>query len=100
MIAYASAATASSKQQALTQLTDASVTQISGWLADSTSLAVESSRQVLQSEVEALTTVVVDQRARAWSRLAADDRSAEAAAEVVADLIAAATIAKLPARFA
>jgi hypothetical protein len=100
MIAYASAAAASSKQRALTQLTDASVTQISGWLADSTNLAVDSSRQVLQSEVEALTTVVDDQRARAWSRLAADDRSAEAAAEVVADLIASATIAKLPARFA
>lgn len=100
MIAYASAAAASSKQRALTQLTDASVTQISGWLADSTNLAVDSSRQVLQSEVEAVTTVVDDQRARAWSRLAADDRSAEAAAEVVADLIASATIAKLPARFA
>jgi hypothetical protein len=100
MIAYASAVTASSKQQALTQLTDASITQMSGWLADATNLAVDTSRPVLQSEIEAMTTVVDDQRTRAWSRLAADDRSAEAATEVVADLIAAATIARLPARFA
>lgn len=100
VIAYASAASESSQQQALTQLTDASVTQISGWLADSTNLAVDTSRTVLQSELEAMTTVVDDQRTRAWSTLAADDRSAEAATEVVADLIAAATIAKLPARYA
>jgi hypothetical protein len=99
MIAYASAATAASKQQALAQLTDASVTQLAGWLADTTNVAADASRSVLESEVEAVTTVIDDQRARSWSRLAADDRSAEASSEVVADLITAATIAKVPARF-
>ena len=99
VIAYAAAATEASKQRALTQLTDASVTRLSGWLADSTNLAADASRPVLESEVEAVTTVIEDQRARSWSRLAADDRSAEASTEVVADLIAAAAIAKLPARF-
>jgi hypothetical protein len=99
VVAYASAASNASKQRALGQLTDASVTQLSGWLADATNLAADASRPLLASQVEALTIVIDDQRARSWSRLASDDRSAEASTEVVADLIAAATIAKLPGRF-
>ncbi|HVC75486.1 MAG TPA: hypothetical protein VND96_03110 [Candidatus Micrarchaeaceae archaeon] len=99
VIACASAATPASKQRALTQLTDASVTQLSGWLADSTNLAADASRPVLESQVEAITTVIEDQRAKSWSRLAGDDRSAEASTEVVADLIAGAIIAKLPGKF-
>ena len=99
MIGYASATTAASRQRALSQLTDASVAQLSGWLADSTNLAADVSSPVLESQVEAAVAVVDDQRSKSWSRLAADDRSAEAATEVVADLIAAAAIAKLQARF-
>jgi hypothetical protein len=98
-LAYASAATPASKPPARAQLTDASVAQLSGWLAKTTGLAADASSPVLQSEVEALTTVIDDQRARSWSRLAADDRAAEASTEVVADLIAAAVIARVPTRF-
>jgi hypothetical protein len=97
--AYASAATDKSRQQALAQLTDASVTELSGWLTQATNLAADASGPVLESQVEAITTVIDDQRARSWSRLAADDQSAEASTEVVADLIATATIAKLLGRF-
>ena len=98
-IGYASASTAPSKERSLTELTDASVAQLSGWLTDSTGLAADVSRPALEAQVEALITVIDDQHAKAWSRLAADDRSAETSTEVVADLVAAAAIAKLPGRF-
>ncbi len=99
MIAYASAPTEASKQSALGQMNDAFVTQLSAWLADTIDPGTDASSLVLQSELQAVVTVIDDQRAKSWSRLAADDRSAAASTEVVADLIAAAAIAKLPARF-
>jgi hypothetical protein len=99
MIAYASAPTEASKQSALGQMSDAFVTQLSAWLADITDPGTDASSLVLPSELQAVVTVIDDQRAKSWSRLAADDRSAAASTEVVADLIAAAAIAKLPARF-
>jgi hypothetical protein len=99
MIAYASAPTEASKQSALGQMNDAVVTQLSAWLADSTDLTADTSRPVLQSQVDAVVTVIDNQRAKSWSRLAADDRSAVASTEVVADLVAAGAIAKLHARF-
>jgi hypothetical protein len=99
MAAYAAAPTDASKLRALGRLSDASVTQLSAWLADSTDLPGDTSRPVLQSQLDALVSVIDDQRAKSWSRLAANDRSAAAATEVVADLIAAAAIAKLHARF-
>jgi len=98
-IGYASASTAAQKQRALGELTDASVAQLSGWLLDSTGLVADVSRPALEAQLEALITVIDDQRSRSWSRLASDDRSAETATEVVADLVSAAAIAKLPARF-
>ena len=96
---YASTSAAAQKQGALSALSDASVAQLSGWLADSTDLAADVSRPVLEAQLEALVTVIDDQRSKAWSRLAADDRSADTATEVVADLVSAAAIAKLHARF-
>ena len=97
--AYASAPTEASKQSALGQMNDAFVTQLSAWLADTTDPGTDASSLVLESELQAVVTVIDDQRARSWSRLAADDRSAAASTEVVADVIAAAAIAKLHARF-
>jgi hypothetical protein len=96
---YASASTAAAKQRASSELADSSVTQLSSWLLDSMGLAADVSRPALEGQVEALVTVIDDQRTKSWSRLAGDDRSAETATEVVADLVAAAAIAKLPARF-
>jgi hypothetical protein len=98
-IGYASAATATSKARLLNALTDASVTQLSSWLLDTTDLAADTSQPALEAQLEALATVIDDQRSKAWSRLAAEDRSAETSTEVVADLMASAAIAKLPARF-
>jgi hypothetical protein len=98
-LGYASASSVASKRRALSALTDASVAQLSDWLAGTTDLAADASRPSLEAQLEALVTVIADQRSRAWSRLAADDRSAATAAEVVADLVASAAIAKLPAKF-
>jgi hypothetical protein len=96
-VGYAVASTTTAKQRALGDLTDASVTQLSTWLEDSLSIATDSSRPELEAQLEALVTVIDDQRAKSWSKLAGDDRAAETATEVVAELIAAPAIAKLPA---
>ncbi len=94
-IGYASASKAASKQRALSVLTEAFVAQLSGWLLDSTDVAADVSRPPLEAQLEALVTVIDDQRAKSWSRLAADDRAAETSTEVVADLVASGMIAKL-----
>ena len=99
MMRYASALTGPPKQRALSQMKEAFVTQLSGWLQDSTDLRSAISAPALETQVEAVITVIDDQRAKSLLRLAADDRSAEASTEVVADLIAAAAVAKLQARF-
>jgi hypothetical protein len=62
-------------------------------------LAADVSSPALEAQLETLVTVINKQRSKDWSPLAADDRSATTATEVVADLIALAAIAKLPARF-
>jgi hypothetical protein len=98
-IGYASASTASAKQRALTRLNDAYVTQLAGWIQDATGLASTVSRPALEAQFEAVAAVIDDQRAKSLTRLAADDRSAEAATEVVADLVATAVVGKLPSRF-
>jgi succinate dehydrogenase flavin-adding protein (antitoxin of CptAB toxin-antitoxin module) len=99
MVGYALASISTSKQRALSQLTDASVTQLGAWLTDTTDLPADASRPVLEAQLEAVVTVIDDQRTRSWSKLAADDRWAAASAEVVADLITAAAIAKLRPKF-
>jgi hypothetical protein len=95
-ISYASASTATAKQRALSVLTDTFITQLSSWLVDSIGVTADTSQPALETQLEALVTVIDDQRSKSGSTLAADDRSAGASSEVVADLIAAAAIAKLP----
>jgi hypothetical protein len=97
--AYATAPTAAAKQRAMGALNDASITQLSSWLVGSTDLTAEVSRPGLEAQLEAVVTVIDDQRSKSWSRVAADDKAAETATEVVADIIASAAIAKLRARF-
>jgi hypothetical protein len=95
----ASATTAAQAQRELNALADASVAQLARWLMDATDLDADVSSPGLEARVEALVTVIDKQRSNDWSTLAADDRSAETATEVVADLVASAVIAKLSARF-
>lgn len=95
----ASSTTSAQVQRAFNALADASVAQLAGWLVDATDLAADVSSPALEARLEALVAVIDKQRSKDWSTLAADDRSAETATEVVADLVASALIAKLPARF-
>jgi hypothetical protein len=95
----ASATTAAQVQRASTVLADASVAQLARWLADAIDLAVDASSSALETRLEALVAVIDKQHSKDWSTLGADDRLAETATEVVADLVASAVIAKLPARF-
>lgn len=97
MIGYASASTAASRQSALSQLHNTFVTQISSFVQDSTGLAT--SRTAIAGQVEATITVIDDQKARSWTKLGPDDRSGDASMGAVADLITAAIITRLPARF-
>jgi hypothetical protein len=98
-IGYASASTPAAKQRSLSQLNDALVTQLAVWIQDSTDLTSSGSRPALEAQFDAVAAVIDDQRARSLSKLAADDRSAETSTEVVADLVVAAIVAKLHARF-
>jgi hypothetical protein len=100
MIAYASASTAAAKQNAASRLSDVFVTQLSGYVQQSTGLTSSSTRTAIEAQMTATITVIDDQRTRALTRLGADDRSAAASMEAVADLITGAAIAKLRARFA
>jgi hypothetical protein len=98
-IGYASASTGTAKQRALNQLNDAFVTKFPIFVQDSTGLAAGTLRSAIEAQVAATITVIDDQRSGSLARLGADDRSADASMEVVADLLASAIAAKLPARF-
>jgi hypothetical protein len=96
---YASAPTQAAKQSALNRLTNVFVTQLAALVNASTGLASATSQQALLAQVEATITVIDDQRSRALARVGADDRSAGASMETVADLLAGAVVMKLRARF-
>ncbi len=96
---YAAAADAAAKQSALSKLTDTFVSQFSGFVQDSTGLISGASGSSIQAQIQATIKVIDDQKAKAFAQLAADDRTAAAAMQSIADLVTAATVAKLPARF-
>lgn len=99
LIGYAAASTSGAKQSALTRLKGIFVTQLAGFISDSTDLPPTTSLPAIQAQIEATITVIDDQRSRSSINVAADDRFAEASMETVADLIAGAVVAKLPQRF-
>ena len=93
------AADSAAKQSALAKLTDTFVSQFSGYLQDSTRLSSSASSAQIQAQTQAMVKTIDDQKAKAFAQLADDDRTAAAAMHSIADLITAATTAKLPARF-
>jgi hypothetical protein len=99
MAAYVGAADAPAKQSALSQLTNIFVSQFSGFLRDWAGLQSSASSSQIQAQTQATVKTIDDQKAKAFAQLAEDDRSAAAAMPPLADLITAATTAKLPARF-
>jgi hypothetical protein len=100
MIAYASASTATAKQSALNQMNGTFVSQFSALLQGSTGLLTSTSQPAILAQIEATIAVIDDQRSKSVARLGPDDRSAAASMQGLADLIAAAVVTKLRARFA
>jgi hypothetical protein len=100
MIAYATASTPSAQQSALGQLNGNYVTQFASFVQDSTGTSSATLRSAIATQVQATVTVIDDQRLKSLPMLAADDRSADASMEVLADLVVAAVVARLHARFA
>jgi hypothetical protein len=96
-LGYASASTAGAKQSASSQLNDVFVPRFSGFIQTLTGVSL---RPAVESQIQATITVVDDQLSNALTRLGEDDRSCEASMELVADLVAAGTVARLPRRFA
>jgi hypothetical protein len=94
-LAYVASSTGAAKQTALGQLSDVFVTQFSGFVQDSSGLASSVIRPALQSQVEAMITVLDEQRSKSSANLGPDDRAANASMQPVADLIAIAAVARL-----
>lgn len=99
LVVYAGAADAAGRQKALTDLTSTFVTQFSSLIHDSTDLAEGEISTAVQGQVADTITVIDDQRAKAATTLAADDHTAAAATNPIGDLIATATVTKLPQKF-
>jgi hypothetical protein len=97
VVAYATASAAAARQRARSQLTDVFVPRFSGFVLSWTGLGAFT--PAVDSQVQATIAVIDDQRSKSLAGVAADDRSAEASMELVADLIAAGAVAKLPKRF-
>jgi hypothetical protein len=96
LIGYASAPTAAARRIASSQLNEIFVPRFSGFAQTLTGVDL---RPAVESQVQATITVVDDQLSKSLTRLGEDDRSCEASMELVADLVAAGTVAKLPKRF-
>lgn len=99
MAGYAVAADAAAKQSSLSMLTDTFVSQFSGFVHDTTGAKSITLSPAIQSQIEATLKVIDDQKAKTFAQLAADDRTAAAGMQPIADLITAATTAKLPVKF-
>ncbi|HEV2033034.1 MAG TPA: hypothetical protein VGU71_02360 [Candidatus Dormibacteraeota bacterium] len=99
MAGYAVASDAAAKQSALSMLTDTFVSQFSGFVHDATGARSITLSPAIQSQIAATLKAIDDQKAKTFAPLAADDRTAAAGMQSIADLITAATAAKLPAKF-
>jgi len=96
VIGYASAATAAAREGASKQLTEVFVPRFSGFVQTLTGVTL---RPAVESHIQATIDVINDQLSKSSAKLGAGDRSAAAFMELVADLVAAGAVAKLPLRF-
>ena len=100
LIGYATAFTPTAKQNALSRLKDAFVTQFSGFAQQTVGLTSGTLRPALEAQVAASITVIDDQTSNSPAKLGKDDRSSDSSMATVADLIVGAAVTKLRARFA
>ena len=99
LVVYAGNADAATRQGALDSLTNTFVSQFASLVHDSTGLAESDISTAAQGQVADVTRVVDDQRSGAATHVAADDHAAAAATIPMGDLIATATVTKLPTKF-
>ncbi len=99
LVVYAGNGDDATRQSALHSLTDSFVTQFLSLVRDSTDLSGAEISNAVQSQVADMIRVIDDQRANSAKVVAEDDHTAAAATNPIGDLIATATVAKLPSKF-
>ncbi len=99
LVVYAGNADAATRQSALDSLTSSFVAQFLSLVHDSTDLTGAEISSAVQSQVADTIKIIDEQRAKAAKVVAADDHTAAAATNPIGDLIATATVAKLPSKF-
>jgi hypothetical protein len=99
LVVYAGSADAAARQSALVNLTSSFVAQFLSLIRDSTALTGAEIANAVQSQIANTIKVIDDQRAKSTKLVAADDHTAAAATIPIGDLIATATVAKLPSKF-
>jgi hypothetical protein len=99
LIGYASASSGAARQSALSALKDSFTQQFPALVQDLTGVASGSLRPATTAAIGATVIVIDDLRSRSQADVGGADRAAAAAMAVVADLVTAAAVSKLHARF-
>lgn len=99
LVVYAGNGDAAPRQSALDSLTNSFVAQFLSLVHDSTDLSGAEISNAVQSQVADTIRVIDDQRSKATKVVAADDHTAAAATNPIADLITTAAVTKLPSKF-
>jgi len=99
LVVYASNAAAASRQAASDSLSNDFVSQFASLVRDSVDLTDAAIGYPVQSQVADLIKVIDEQRSKALAQVASDDHTAASATYPIADVIATAAAARLPAKF-
>ncbi|TMB98412.1 MAG: hypothetical protein E6J40_06460 [Chloroflexi bacterium] len=99
LVVYASNATEANRQAASDSLSRDFVSQFTSLVRDSVDVTEGAIGYPVQSQLADLIKVIDDQRSKAAAQLGADDHTAASATYPIADVIASAAVAKLPASF-
>ena len=100
LVVYASNGTEANRQAASDSLSRDFVSQFTSLVRDSVDVTEGAIGYPVQSQLADLIRVIDDQRSKASAQLGADDHTAASATYPIADVIASAAVAKLPASFA
>jgi hypothetical protein len=99
LVVYASNADAANRQAAANSLSNDFVSQFTSLVRDSVDLTEGAIGYPVQSQLADLIKVIDDQRSKAAAQVASDDHTAASATNPIADVIANAAAARLPAKF-
>lgn len=99
LVIYAGTTSAATRQNALNDLSNSFVVQFSSLIHDAADLPQDQITSAVQGQLADTLKTIDDQRAKAATAVAGDDHTAAAAMSPMGDLVAAATVAKLPSKF-